>query len=275
MPSITQALIRLNSVLPGGNRPGKKMTPRGIIVHRTGNPNTSARANRGWFDQAHGNGRESSAHYIVDQKEILLCIPEDEVAWHCAGVNSTHIGIEVCEPLTLKTYENFIWLVADICKRHNFKATPDFIQPHSKYDPVNRKYCAWNWQLFVQGKDSPYNLYSPFKFFEDVRKEMIGVINVSGMFKDVPDNHWAKASIEALGQMGILGGKTPGNFVPNDNVTRAELAVVIHRVIQKVQGGAKLMSIESIPDVEVEFSDNPDDVKVIQGEMIVQPRSSF
>ena len=49
-------------------------------------------------------------------------------------------------------------------------------------------------------------------------------------FKDVSPEHWAYAYIAALTDAGYLAGDTDGNFRPEDNITRAELAVVLNRV---------------------------------------------
>lgn len=44
------------------------------------------------------------------------------------------------------------------------------------------------------------------------------------LFPDVPEDFWAKASIETLSKKGIVKGFEDGNFQPNKNVTRAEFA---------------------------------------------------
>ncbi len=54
----------------------------------------------------------------------------------------------------------------------------------------------------------------------------------SGMFKDVPDNHWAKSDIERLGKLGLFVGDEQGRFNPDAPVTRAQLAAVISRLLK-------------------------------------------
>ena len=47
-------------------------------------------------------------------------------------------------------------------------------------------------------------------------------------FKDVGEAHsWAKAEIENYAERGILAGDGTGNFLPDDNVTRAEFAKML------------------------------------------------
>ncbi len=62
--------------------------------------------------------------------------------------------------------------------------------------------------------------------------EYLGIKEDSGMFKDVPKEHWAAESIDKLSKLGILKGDDNGNFRPNDPITRAETAVVIDRVLK-------------------------------------------
>jgi len=38
----------------------------------------------------------SSAHYVIDPSEVVQCVRETDVAWHCPGANRRGIGIEHC-----------------------------------------------------------------------------------------------------------------------------------------------------------------------------------
>jgi hypothetical protein len=49
-------------------------------------------------------------------------------------------------------------------------------------------------------------------------------------FYDVPTNHWAARSIDFVASQGLMYGKQNGAFEPGNTVTRAELAVVLHRL---------------------------------------------
>lgn len=48
-------------------------------------------------------------------------------------------------------------------------------------------------------------------------------------FTDVPDNHWAKASIEYVTEKGLFTGTGAGVFSPNTNMTRAMYVTVLRR----------------------------------------------
>ncbi len=68
---------------------------------------------------------------------------------------------------------------------------------------------------------------------------------VKAKFPDVPTNHWASPYIAALTEKGYLTGDTDGNFRPEDNITRAELAVVLNRIAEVEESDGV-----SIPDVK-------------------------
>lgn len=168
MIQITKAMLSL-----GPNRPGDIISPRMIIVHRTGNPGTSARVNCNYFESLNhpplAGKTYASAHYIVDESQIIQCIPENERAHHCIGANHFAIGIETCEPLTQWAYQNLLDLIHDICSRYGFAVTKDYIQPHSKYDPVNRHFDPFCWDDFMVGKtNSGKDLFDPIEFYKDL-----------------------------------------------------------------------------------------------------------
>lgn len=48
-----------------------------------------------------------------------------------------------------------------------------------------------------------------------------------GTFSDIANVEWAKESIEALAEMGVLSGKGDGKFAPDDSVTREEFVKII------------------------------------------------
>ncbi|WP_141502359.1 S-layer homology domain-containing protein [Paenibacillus luteus] len=48
-------------------------------------------------------------------------------------------------------------------------------------------------------------------------------------FKDVPEGHWAKSSIERAAALGIIRGYIDGTFKPSRNVTRAEFVTMLAR----------------------------------------------
>ena len=53
------------------------------------------------------------------------------------------------------------------------------------------------------------------------------------LFPDVPDDHWARASILDTHERGIIHGDDAGNFNPGGMLTRAEAAVMLYRVAEE------------------------------------------
>jgi len=56
-------------------------------------------------------------------------------------------------------------------------------------------------------------------------------VSMSGTFTDVPISHWAYDYIEKLYAAGITAGCGDGKYCPDDQVTRAQMAVFIERAI--------------------------------------------
>ena len=81
---------------------GRKITPKGIMIHSTATPGVMAAA---WFSrwnksyQAGEINRQVCVHAFVDDKEAWQYLPWDHRGWHAGGTaNNTHMGIEICEP---------------------------------------------------------------------------------------------------------------------------------------------------------------------------------
>ncbi len=136
-----------------------------IIVHWVGNANSTAIANRNYFDNLRNTHTTyASSHYIVGlQGEIIKCIPEDEVAFHSGSysMNRKSIGIETCHPdwegkFNENTYNSLVELCADICKRYNL--TIDNIIRH--YDVTGKecpRYYVRNEQEWIKFKNDVAN----------------------------------------------------------------------------------------------------------------------
>lgn len=79
------------------------LSPRFIIIHETANQNrgANARAHFNYWDKT--PSAKSSAHFVVDDTEILHLVPLDRPAWHIGDGgaanpinNRNAIGIEIC-----------------------------------------------------------------------------------------------------------------------------------------------------------------------------------
>ncbi|WP_024985063.1 N-acetylmuramoyl-L-alanine amidase [Brevibacillus borstelensis] len=117
-------------------RPGTKITPRGLVIHWTANEGKGADAvaNRNYFNKP---TTEASAHYIVDDKQVVRCLPENEMGYHVGAKqykpeavaklssypNNCTIGIEMCvnaDGNFQETYRRTVELAADILKRYGW-----------------------------------------------------------------------------------------------------------------------------------------------------------
>lgn len=214
---------------PYNRRPGIPMTPTTITIHNTGNPSSTARNERGWLMNPK-NDRTASFHIVVDENEAIEVIPLNEVAWHAGdgsgakSGNRTSIGIEICESGNYaKTLENAAELVAKLLK--DFGWGVDRLRRH--YD-WSGKICP---RLMYDG-----GKWTGWKKFLKLVEEKLEEDNMSkkkGPFKDVPADYWAAKEIEAVRAAGLMGGRADGTFGPGEPVTRAQLAVILAKLLKK------------------------------------------
>ena len=125
--NIEDRLLTINPYSRSGEKQNKIEY---IVVHWVGNANTSAIANRNYFNNlAKTHSISASSHYIIGLNgEIIRCIPDNEVAFHSGSysMNRKSIGIENCHPdwngkFTDNTYKSLVELCADLIKKHNAK----------------------------------------------------------------------------------------------------------------------------------------------------------
>ncbi|AHM55905.1 N-acetylmuramoyl-L-alanine amidase family 2 [Peptoclostridium acidaminophilum DSM 3953] len=81
---------------------GRKISPKGIMVHSTATPGVMASSWYVRWNRSYKAGeikRQVCVHAFVDDKEIWQYLPWNHRGWHAGGeANNTHIGIEMCEP---------------------------------------------------------------------------------------------------------------------------------------------------------------------------------
>ena len=132
------------------NRPGThRDRTTAVACHYIGNPGTSAQANRNYFENLRTtHTTKASCHYIIGLKgEIIQLIPEEEVSWCTNQAISYTISIEACHPdvtgkFTDATYQSYVALAADICKRWGLDPQAGGLIRH--YD-VTGKVCPKWW----------------------------------------------------------------------------------------------------------------------------------
>lgn len=106
--------------LDGNARPGTPLKKvRDLAIHYVGNPNTTAMANRNYFNQPTTG---VSSHFIVGlEGEIVQCVPLSEQSVATNSRNVDTVSIEVCHPdesgqFNEKTYASLIKLCAWLCQ---------------------------------------------------------------------------------------------------------------------------------------------------------------
>jgi probable enterotoxin D len=140
---------------------GINILPRYIVIHDTDNRQlgANAMANRNYF--ANHPEAEASAHYTVDQSNIIQCLENTWRGWHCGDRynpiinNSNTIAIELCvnpDNNFDKTLQNGIALTKYLMQKYNIPA--ENVVRH--YD-VSGKICP---KMMI--KDRP-ELWSYFK----------------------------------------------------------------------------------------------------------------
>lgn len=128
---------------------------KGIVIHYTANPGTTADNNRSYFEGLKTTGStKASSHYIIGlEGEIVQCVPLNEISYASNQRNEDTIAIENCHPdqtgkFNDQTYESLVALTAALCVEFGLD-TDDVIR---HYD-VTEKYCplyyvenepAWN-----------------------------------------------------------------------------------------------------------------------------------
>jgi N-acetylmuramoyl-L-alanine amidase CwlA len=111
------------------SRPQTKLKKvKGIVIHYTANPGTTAKGNRSYFEGlATKHTTKASSHYIIGlEGEIIQCIPLTEIAYASNNRNDDTISIECCHPdetgeFTEETYQSLVSLSAALCREYNLK----------------------------------------------------------------------------------------------------------------------------------------------------------
>ena len=128
------------------SRPGDALEKiDGVVIHYVGNPGTTARANRNYFESLSSGeeGTYASSHFIVGlDGEVIQCVPLTEVAYASNTRNDDTVSIEVCHPdetgeFSPVTYARTVELTAWLCRTFRLDPETDVIR---HYD-VTGKEC--------------------------------------------------------------------------------------------------------------------------------------
>lgn len=159
-PEIDVQLLTVNEY----SRPGTETEKiRGIVVHYTANPGSTAMENRDYFEGLKDtHTTEVSSNFVVGlEGEIVQCVPTWEVAYASNSRNIDTVSIECCHPdesgvFTGETYRSMVQLCAWLCLKFDLNEQ-DVIR---HYD-VTGKNCP---KYFVEDEKAWEN------FREDIKK---------------------------------------------------------------------------------------------------------
>jgi len=155
-------------IVKKGRRQGIKNNGiRFSVLHDVGNDGHNKRTGKKEGTTARGNvsyyrntpNVQASAQVFIDDKEILVCIPLNEKAWHVLynvtsdnqiygdDANDISIGVELCyypedKARTLESYKKYIWFNAWLAYEYKLNPHTSFIghhklDPKRKVDPMN------------------------------------------------------------------------------------------------------------------------------------------
>ena len=167
--SIQTKLIQKNKY----SRPGIALRKvKGVVVHYTANPGTTAEQNRSYFESLAETGEtHASSHFIIGiSGEIIQCIPCNEISYASNDRNSDTISVECCIPdesgkFTDETYQSLVELVAWLMGRYDL--TTDDVIRH--YD--------------VTGKDCPKYFVENSNAWSDFKTDLLTYIDTYGIEK--------------------------------------------------------------------------------------------
>lgn len=128
---------------------GRKIMVKGLMIHSVGCPQPKASVFVNLWNKSSFNS--ACVHAFIDGNtgDIYQCLPWDHRGWHGGGSsNNTHIGVEMCEPSTIKytggssfndlnpvktketvlrTYNAAVELFAYLCEQYGLNPMTDII----------------------------------------------------------------------------------------------------------------------------------------------------
>lgn len=195
-----------------------------IVIHDTGNRSKGADSDA-HFNYFNGGNRNSSADFFVDDKKILQINDYTQYAtWHVGDgkgkygiTNQNSIGIEICvnsDGDYDKAFKKAVELTKYLMKELNIPA--ERVVRH--YD-ASRKNCPASMSADGWVKWE--------KFKECIMDKKV--------FVDT-EGHFAEKDIVELFEMGVVNGKTEEKFMPNEPITRGEVARIARNIIRYIIG---------------------------------------
>lgn len=141
-----------------------------IVVHDTGNTSVGANAEM-HYRYFNGGDRQASAHFFVDDKEIIQTVEIKDKSWHCGDgggrfgiANHNSIGIEICinsdgnyQQALSNTVDLIVWLMLQYNIRID-KVCTHYMASHKNCPGTMNKDGRWTaWTEFKKRVEDEYN----------------------------------------------------------------------------------------------------------------------
>ena len=195
-----------------------------IVVHNTAN-DASAINEIAYMIR---NNEEVSYHYAIDDKEIVQGIPENRNTWQAGDGNGKGnlkgISIEICYSKSGgKKFDNAEKLASKFIA-YKLKEKNWDISRVKKHQDFSGKYCPHRtldlgWERFL-------------KMIQQELDNLNKGDETMTRFKDVTEKHWAYKAIDELAEKGVINGYPDGTFKPDMPISRAEVCLIISKIIE-------------------------------------------
>ena len=206
----------------GNYTKGRKQAVQYIVVHYTANNGDRAESNGKYFQQPN---RNASAHYFVDENDVVQSVKDSDTAWHCGAKNYKHnkcrndnsIGVEMCsekdgnglyyinEETQKKALEVVKWLMV------KYGVPLENVLRH--YD-ITGKLCPEPFvRNQVQWQDFKEKLSKQTEQKEEETEMIYNYID-----ENMPQ--WARATVQKLVDKGYLNGNEKGELGLNDTMLK-------------------------------------------------------
>lgn len=188
-----------------------------IVIHYTANNGDTAMNNAKYFYSVH---RGASAHYFVDETEVVRVVKDKDVAWHCGTNkdykhktcrNSNSIGVEMC---SRKDNKGKFYI-----KQEVIDLTKILVKDLTKKYSVSVENIIMHFD--VTGKICPQPMVDNFKLWVDFKEDLKEMIDLSKIYKTLEDvPKWYKPTIKKLVDFGVLRGDEKGNLNLTEEMVR-------------------------------------------------------
>ena len=198
---------------------GRKPSIQFIVVHYTANNGDKAQGNGNYFSQPN---RNASAHYFVDENEIIQSVKDSDMAWHCGAKSYKHpkcrndnsIGVEMCSKkddkgqyyINEQTQNKAIEVIKMLRKKYNIP-----IENVLRHYDVTGKICP---EPFVRNQVQ----WLDFKKKLSEKKKEGAEMIYNYIDENMPD--WAKPTVQKLIDKGALKGDEKGELLLTGTMLR-------------------------------------------------------